>query len=95
MRARLSALQQGTVTTDHKTGEEKGEKMRALCIVLAVLLVASVAAADDKVKLWETPVQTAGRALDCTNAIPINCGDILSGDNTGLPNNVDYYSCVG
>ena len=33
--------------------------------------------------------------LDCANAIPIACGEQVSGDNTGMPNNVDTYSCVG
>lgn len=69
--------------------------MRTFCVVLAVLLISTAALADQKVKPWEPPVETSGRALDCTNAIQINCGDLVSGDNTGLPNNVDYYSCSG
>ncbi|MCK4510144.1 hypothetical protein KAW64_00305, partial [bacterium] len=67
--------------------------MRALTIVLAILLVASVAVADKKP--YVDPVPAGVRALDCTNAIPINCGDLVSGDNTGMPNNVVNYSCSG
>jgi len=67
--------------------------MRALTIVLAILLIASVAVADKKVS--GVPVPSGTRALDCTNAIPINCGDLVSGDNTGLPDNASAYSCVG
>jgi hypothetical protein len=67
--------------------------MRALSIVLVVLLVASVAVADKKP--YVEPVPGGMRALDCTNAIPINCGDVVAGDNTGMPNNVSAYSCTG
>ena len=66
--------------------------MRALTIVLAVLLIASVATADKKPS--GVPAPSGSRALDCTNAIPINCGDVLAGDNTGMPNNVVNYSCT-
>ena len=69
--------------------------MRALSIILMVLLIASVAVAEDKDKQYVQPVPGGQRALDCTNAIPINCGDVVTGDNTGMPNNVDYYSCTG
>jgi hypothetical protein len=63
--------------------------MRAFCIVLAILLIASVAVANEKEKRFEYPVPTGARALDCTNATPIAC------DNTGMPNNVVNYSCTG
>ena len=66
--------------------------MRALTIVLAILLIASVAVADKKVDGVGVPSGT--RALDCTNAIPINCGDAVAGDNTGMPNNVVNYGCT-
>ncbi len=66
--------------------------MRALTIVLAILMIASVAVADKKPS--GVPVPSGTRALDCTNAIPINCGDVVTGDNTGMPNNVDLYSCT-
>jgi len=61
----------------------------ALFCLLAVLLVAGVATAD---KGDLHPVQTRG-VLDCAGAIPIDCGDVVSGDNTGLVNTVTYYSC--
>ena len=67
--------------------------MRALIIVLTILLVVSVAAAEKK--LYVEPVPSGTRALDCSDAIPINCGDIVTGDNTGLPSSADAYSCVG
>jgi hypothetical protein len=67
--------------------------MRAFSIVLIILLVASVAVAEKKG--YVEPVPGGSRALDCTNAIPINCGDVVTGDNTGAVNNVDAYSCIG
>jgi hypothetical protein len=62
------------------------------------LLLVSLAATDvaaDKDKEWIPPVPGGSRALDCTGAIPINCGDIVAGDNTGAANTADFYSCVG
>ncbi len=67
--------------------------MRAFTIVLAILLIASVAVADKKA--YVDPMPGGVRALDCTNAIPIYCGDVVTGDNTGLPDNATYYSCTG
>jgi hypothetical protein len=67
--------------------------MRTLAIVLAVLMIASIAMAEKKPEVM--PVPSGLRALDCTNAIPINCGDVVNGDNTGMPNNVSAYSCTG
>lgn len=32
-------------------------------------------------------------ALNCTNAIPVTCGAVVTGNNTGFPANVQYYSC--
>jgi hypothetical protein len=64
-------------------------------MVLSLLVFAATATAESKEKPWEAPVPSGIRALDCTNAIPINCGDVVQGSNVGLPNNVDYYSCVG
>ena len=31
--------------------------------------------------------------LDCSNAMTIYCGDVVTGDNSGSPMNVDLYSC--
>lgn len=33
------------------------------------------------------------RLLDCSSAIWTGCNVVLTGDNSGGPNNVDYYSC--
>jgi hypothetical protein len=68
--------------------------MRFAITVLLVLLVATVAFADEKDKAAVPPVPVA-RALDCTNAIPINCGDTVTGNTYTNPNVVEYYSCVG
>ena len=67
--------------------------MRKMLLLLAALsLVAGTAlAGKDEVK----PTGLTRGLLDCTVAIPIACGDVVQGDNTGLPNNVDTYSCTG
>jgi hypothetical protein len=68
-------------------------KMRTLSIVLVVFLIASVAVADKKI--YVEPVPSGTRALDCSNAMQINCGDVVTGTTVGGPNNVTAYSCVG
>ena len=68
--------------------------MRYAITVLLVLLVATVAFADEKGKEAVAPVPVS-RALDCTNAIPINCGDVVTGNTYTNTNVVEYYSCVG
>jgi hypothetical protein len=68
--------------------------MRTGIAILLIALIATVAFADEKVKLAVPPV-AAPRALDCTNAIPINCGDIVTGNTYTNPDVVQYYSCVG
>jgi hypothetical protein len=67
--------------------------MRSAIVVILVLALAVVAGAQKKD--WVEPVPVEGRALDCSDAIPIYCGDTFTGDNTGMPNNVVNYSCVG
>jgi hypothetical protein len=67
--------------------------MRALPIIMVLLLVASVAAADKKIEDRGPFLPTTVGNLDCSNAVPIDCGMILNGDSTDLPNNVDYYGC--
>ena len=65
-------------------------------LVAALVLTAGFALADEKEKEWTPPLEgMTFRALDCSNAIPITCGETVSGDNTGYTNNVEYYSCVG
>ncbi len=68
----------------------------AACIIAVILLCGSV---------WAKPVTRSekcvgeGRSvpsrqnLDCSSAIPIHIGDLISGDNTGAPANVSTYSC--
>lgn len=60
-------------------------------VVMTLALLASVAVAKDKINAVEG---TRGE-LDCTNAVPITCGEAVTGTTVGLPNNVTYYSCVG
>ena len=55
--------------------------MRALSIVLAILLVASVAVAEKKV--YVEPIPSDSRLLDCTDAIPIDCGAQVAGRQHG------------
>ena len=66
--------------------------MRALSMVLVVLLVASIAVAEKKQHV--VPVVDGSRLLDCTNAIPISCGDVVDGTTVGGTNVVSLYSCV-
>jgi hypothetical protein len=60
-----------------------------LVVLMALCLVGSLAVAKEPVKF-----EPSSRVLiDCANAIPINCGDVVTGDNTGLPSNFDSYGC--
>ena len=53
-----------------------------ICLILGlVLLTSSLALAD-----------TNG-LLDCSNVIPISCGETIEGDSTNSPNNVGLYGC--
>ncbi len=38
---------------------------------------------------------TPAGAQICPNPIPITCGDTVTGDNSGGPNNITDYSCIG
>ncbi|MFC1572075.1 hypothetical protein ACFL6M_00595 [Candidatus Eisenbacteria bacterium] len=71
--------------------------MRFVTGLLVVLLVslAVTSASADKIKEWVPPIQGSNGLLDCSNAIPINCGDVVQGNNTGLIGTVTTYSCVG
>jgi hypothetical protein len=64
----------------------------ALLVVLSMTAMAMTKAEIDKTEL--PPVPASRGLLDCTNAIPIACGQTLSGDNTGAPNNVVNYGCT-
>ncbi len=47
-------------------------------------------------KEYAGPLPDRGRQnLDCTDAIPIGCGDVVAGTNVGAPRNVYLYSCNG
>ncbi|MCK4412316.1 MAG: choice-of-anchor J domain-containing protein [Candidatus Eisenbacteria sp.] len=66
--------------------------MRTLLTVVLALGLAAGAALADKVP-DEKPYSKGN--LDCSGALPIACGDIVSGTTVGGVNNVGYYSCVG
>jgi len=68
---------------------------RATILLVALMLIVSVSAmAGPKDKLHVPPngENTKG-LLDCTNAIPIDCGDSYQGTTVGGDMNVAYYSC--
>ncbi len=67
--------------------------MRFTIALVLVLAVATVAFAGVENKL-AVPTPTQRGALICDNAIPIMCGETLSGDNTGLMGTVTNYSCT-
>lgn len=67
-------------------------KLKLAITLLAVLALALPAAAE---KGKPQPGFTGLGLLDCSGAIPIACGDVVSGDNTGLTDSVSAYSCVG
>lgn len=70
---------------------------RFLLCTTALLLAAGLVYADALDKKIEAETQTAGspvRALDCSGALPLACGDVVTGDNTGLVDNNASYSCV-
>ncbi len=58
--------------------------------LMAIVLVAGMAMAEKPLVQKGDPI-TRG-ALDCSNALPINCGDLVSGDTTGQPANVPVYN---
>jgi hypothetical protein len=65
-----------------------------LLALLIILAAATSAVAGKPQKCWENWEAPTRQLLDCSNAVPIACGDVVTGSNTGLPNNVDYYSCI-
>lgn len=70
---------------------------RFLLCSVALLLIGGVAfadALDKKIESETMPAQAAVRALDCSGAIAINCGDVVSGDNTALVDNNAVYGCT-
>jgi hypothetical protein len=69
--------------------------MKRLMMLLMVLaLAALVAAPADAAKPTDKPTTFTRALLDCSNAIPLACNTTVTGDNTGMPNTVDMYSCV-
>jgi hypothetical protein len=70
---------------------------KVLLCTTALLLAAGLVFADALDKKIEAETQEplqAARALDCTGALPLACGDVVTGDNTGLVDNNATYSCV-
>jgi len=67
--------------------------MRYVLISMLVLVMA-VGVASAK-KDWTQPETMSRGNLDCTMATVIQCGDLITGDTTNAPNNVEAYSCTG
>ncbi|RPJ49191.1 MAG: hypothetical protein EHM19_00970 [Candidatus Latescibacterota bacterium] len=71
--------------------------MKKLLVLAICLLVAVPVVADELQKKIEAeigiPAQNE-RALDCTGAEAIACGQVVSSTTVGGPNNVAAYSCV-
>ncbi len=70
--------------------------MRFATILLLVVLVPALALAGhpEKAKPWQQGHVWARQMLDCSVAIPLNCGTV-SGTTVGAPSNVSAYSCTG
>jgi hypothetical protein len=73
----------------------------AVAIGLVATCALAAAPADALRDSDKTPVaksMTGGGAdkglLDCSGAIEINLDTVYAGDNTGAPNNVNFYSCA-
>jgi hypothetical protein len=63
------------------------------CVAVAAVLLGAVAVQAEK---YVEPHPDYSRGLlDCSNAIPIACGAVVTGTNAGFPANVMYYSCIG
>jgi hypothetical protein len=70
--------------------------MRVATILLALVMVlaaVSVSMADGKDKPEGVPTDFTRGLLNCTNAIPINCGSVVQGSNAGIASLVTTYSC--
>lgn len=67
--------------------------MRFTIALVLTLLVTVTAFAGDNSKLT-VPVPMERGNLICDNAIPITCGQTVSGNNTGLASNVLNYACT-
>ena len=66
----------------------------AMVCVLALLVISCVASGKEPKEFLTGPAPIITRAnLDCTNAIPIVCGQAIPGTNAGAPNNVAAYNC--
>jgi len=66
----------------------------ALAFMFLVMVIASTSAAVPEMREYAGPLPDRTRQhLDCTDAIPIGCGDVVEGSNVGAPRNVYLYSC--
>jgi hypothetical protein len=65
-----------------------------LIITLLTLTAAPVWSENDSSKPQSKIELSVTGLLDCSNAIPIQCGESVDGDNTNSPNNVELYSCT-
>ncbi|MBD3366916.1 MAG: hypothetical protein GF405_01925 [Candidatus Eisenbacteria bacterium] len=67
--------------------------MRTVVILTIALVVLGAFGAAAKKPV--DPVSGSKGLLDCTNALEVFCGDVVSGTTIGGPMNVTYYSCSG
>jgi len=71
---------------------------KVLTITAAAILVLGFSVSADELKKKDLadhgPILPATDALDCSGAIPISCGDVVAGDNSGGVDNANVYSCV-
>jgi hypothetical protein len=69
--------------------------MRAFSLLIVLSLVIAGSAYADKPFDKPNVDLLTKQALDCTNAIDINCGDVYVGTTVDGDTNVTYYGCVG
>ncbi|MCK4546469.1 MAG: PPC domain-containing protein [Candidatus Eisenbacteria sp.] len=66
-------------------------RLVSVCLAVSLIFVSSAVFAE---KPFEKPTYVTRGLLDCSDAIPIYCDDVVTGDNTGAANNVETYGCV-
>lgn len=63
-----------------------------LVVLLALVTAAAWSAEDTRKPQGKFELSITG-LLDCSNVLPLQCGETVEGDNTNAPNNVETYSC--
>ncbi|RPJ42775.1 MAG: hypothetical protein EHM19_09905 [Candidatus Latescibacterota bacterium] len=73
---------------------KRGLPYAALLLALAFAGAAAGGEIEKKIEAETGAPGSNPRALDCTGAIDVDCGAVVSGSNAGSPSNVSAYSCV-